>query len=227
MYNFNYIKDIEDNEFIDDLSIDTDTNIVKDINDIDNLVDISLTDLIDLIDDNLELREVNNKVFKKFVSKYGKKKAKVIYYATANKQGRDPETWEFATKKENTSASVAGYNTPNAFIDVTEDELEDEFNYNKYYGKRVPEIDSKLKADNKFKKLKTEDIEVNTKVNEFNIMLSKITESYNELDMLVKKAVKFKFDNEFGQEQIKRVELNNLLELKLNRLNMLLTNLSD
>jgi hypothetical protein len=33
------------------------------------------------------------KIISKFQKKYGKKKGKNIYYATANKQGRDPETF--------------------------------------------------------------------------------------------------------------------------------------
>lgn len=34
------------------------------------------------------------KIIKKFQKKYGKKKGKQIYYATAKKQGRDPETFK-------------------------------------------------------------------------------------------------------------------------------------
>lgn len=32
-------------------------------------------------------------IIRKFQKRYGKKRGKSIYYATANKQGRDPETF--------------------------------------------------------------------------------------------------------------------------------------
>lgn len=33
-------------------------------------------------------------IISKFQKKYGKKKGKSVYYATANKEGRDPETFK-------------------------------------------------------------------------------------------------------------------------------------
>lgn len=38
--------------------------------------------------------EVNDEVLQNFVKQYGEKKGKQIYYATANKQNRDPENFE-------------------------------------------------------------------------------------------------------------------------------------
>jgi hypothetical protein len=37
--------------------------------------------------------EVNKEVMQKFIDQYGKEKGKQVYYATANKQDRDPETF--------------------------------------------------------------------------------------------------------------------------------------
>jgi hypothetical protein len=40
------------------------------------------------------MSEYDKSVMNKMIEKYGKKRAKAVYYATANKQGRDPETFE-------------------------------------------------------------------------------------------------------------------------------------
>jgi len=37
-------------------------------------------------------------IIRKFQKKYGKKRGKSIYYATANKQGRNPETFRKESK---------------------------------------------------------------------------------------------------------------------------------
>lgn len=37
-------------------------------------------------------------IIRKFQKEYGKKKGKEVYYATANKQGRDPETFHQGRK---------------------------------------------------------------------------------------------------------------------------------
>ena len=39
------------------------------------------------------------KIIKKFQKKYGKKKGKKIFYATAKKQGRNPETFKKKKKR--------------------------------------------------------------------------------------------------------------------------------
>lgn len=39
------------------------------------------------------------RIIKKFQKKYGTKKGKQIYYATANKQGRNPETFRKKSRK--------------------------------------------------------------------------------------------------------------------------------
>jgi hypothetical protein len=232
-FKFDYTVD-KNNDYInvvDDLSVinnnDNNDILIRNIDDVvDDLVDITLDDLLNLIDDSLNLNEVNNKVYKKFVKAYGKKKAKAVYYATANKQGRDPETWEFA-KKENTTGSVGGYNTPNAFIDVTEKELENEFDYNKYYGEKAPKIDSNLKADNKYKKLKTEGVEIDIDIKEeYNDLIDEFIIKFNEVEKIIKQAVKFKIKNELGQEHIKQTQFNKLINLKQYELIMLLNNLS-
>lgn len=44
--------------------------------------------------DEMELNEYEKEVMGKFQSQYGKKRGKQIYYATANKQDRSPETFE-------------------------------------------------------------------------------------------------------------------------------------
>lgn len=41
----------------------------------------------------MPLRKTAKKVMSKMKKKYGDKKGKQIFYATANKQGRKPETW--------------------------------------------------------------------------------------------------------------------------------------
>jgi hypothetical protein len=43
---------------------------------------------------NDEISEVNQEVLNNFIKQYGKKMGEKIYYATANKQGRDPESFE-------------------------------------------------------------------------------------------------------------------------------------
>lgn len=45
------------------------------------------------------------KIIKNFQKKYGKKKGKEIYYKTANKQGRDPETFEKKEEGEDLDSS--------------------------------------------------------------------------------------------------------------------------
>ncbi len=49
---------------------------------------------LNLLQEPEELYEYNKDVMKSMEEKYGKKKAKAIYYATANKEGRDPETFK-------------------------------------------------------------------------------------------------------------------------------------
>lgn len=44
--------------------------------------------------DEMELSEYDKEVMSKFQDQYGKKRGKAIYYATANKQDRSPETFE-------------------------------------------------------------------------------------------------------------------------------------
>ena len=46
------------------------------------------------------------KIIRKFQKKYGAKKGKQVYYATANKQGRDPETFHKKTSKSRTKRSA-------------------------------------------------------------------------------------------------------------------------
>lgn len=41
-----------------------------------------------------EMNEINKDVLQRFIDQYGKKRGKEIYYATANKQDRSPETFE-------------------------------------------------------------------------------------------------------------------------------------
>lgn len=45
-------------------------------------------------DDDKTVSEVNAEVMNKFIDQYGEERGKQIYYATANKQDRDPETFE-------------------------------------------------------------------------------------------------------------------------------------
>lgn len=226
--NFNYTKDNE--KLIDTLPKQSnDQVIVKSVDDIvDDLVDISLDDILELLDDSLQLKEVNQKVYKKFVDKYGKKKAKAIYYATANKQGRDPETWEFTkkTNEENVSGNVAGYNTPKAFISATEEELEDKFDYEKYYGEKAPKISPDLKGDNKYKKLKTENVDKEIKTS-MNDLIDELNESFNVFNKLVKSAVKYKNDKQLSQEDIGSSQLTKINNLKVEiiKVEMLLNNL--
>ena len=44
------------------------------------------------------------KIIKKFQKKYGKKKGKAVYYATAAKQGRNLETFKKKSKAKTTKA---------------------------------------------------------------------------------------------------------------------------
>ena len=51
-------------------------------------------------------------IIREFQKKYGDKKGKEVYYATANKQGRDPETFEKKKPKKKgreKKAYLAGY----------------------------------------------------------------------------------------------------------------------
>jgi hypothetical protein len=41
-----------------------------------------------------EIHEYDEKAMQNFIDQYGEEKGKQVYYATANKQGRDPETFE-------------------------------------------------------------------------------------------------------------------------------------
>lgn len=40
------------------------------------------------------LSEYNYEVMQSMIKKYGKEKGKQVYYATANKEGRNPETFK-------------------------------------------------------------------------------------------------------------------------------------
>jgi hypothetical protein len=49
---------------------------------------------VDLKEFNEILAEFDKSVMDKMIKQYGEKRGKAVYYATANKQGRDPETFE-------------------------------------------------------------------------------------------------------------------------------------
>ena len=56
------------------------------------VITLSESDLISLIEKTI--KEYDKPAMSNFVKKYGKKKGKEVYYATANKQKRNPETFK-------------------------------------------------------------------------------------------------------------------------------------
>lgn len=75
---------------------------------IDKVVDkLDQDDVVKLTnEDNVD--EVNQEVLDKFIKQYGKEQGEKIYYATANKQDRDPDT--FHTENEDMEGMEMGFN---------------------------------------------------------------------------------------------------------------------
>ena len=61
-------------------------------NDKDSIKELSPSDIVNSMRE--EETDENTEVLNKFKDQYGKKKGEEVYYATANKQDRDPETFE-------------------------------------------------------------------------------------------------------------------------------------
>lgn len=73
-------------------------------------------DTVVKIVDESPVDEVNQEVMNKFIDQYGEKKGKQIYYATANKQDRDPEN--FHTEADEIGAEQEQVNVPKLKADV-------------------------------------------------------------------------------------------------------------
>jgi hypothetical protein len=61
-----------------------------------NKIQITETELINLIEKMV--KEYDKPAMSSFQKQYGKKKGKSVYYATANKQKRNPETFKLKRK---------------------------------------------------------------------------------------------------------------------------------
>jgi hypothetical protein len=59
-------------------------------------IQLTETELINLIEKMV--KEYDKPAMKSFQKQYGKKKGKSVYYATANKQKRSPETFKLKRK---------------------------------------------------------------------------------------------------------------------------------
>jgi superfamily I DNA and RNA helicase len=79
---------------------------------LDTVVDkLGDDDVVKVVDEEVAVAEVNDEVMQKFIDQYGEEKGKQIYYATANKQDRDPDT--FHTEMEESISSGNGINPSN------------------------------------------------------------------------------------------------------------------
>lgn len=70
-----------------------------------------------------QIGEVNKEVLDKFIKQYGEEKGKQVYYATANKQGRDEETFKVSENDDEIANRSIGYgvNEPEVGADKYEE----------------------------------------------------------------------------------------------------------
>jgi hypothetical protein len=74
----------------------------------DAIKEISPTDIVGSMREEETERLENIEVLNKFKDQYGKEKGEKVYYATANKQERDPETFEKNEEEESWDLAMEG-----------------------------------------------------------------------------------------------------------------------